>query len=148
MAVRLQNSNRRNDVHGIAGSFVRILDFAGLSSNLAYASVFIGYIGTDSVGPLIKRFAAKKPVKKMVEINNQRKAFLDMLYAWSEGLITGVRKPEIMVANGVIVGGGYSLITQITLANFCHAKPQTQISNCRPLPAAFRWWDAYRNNLA
>ena len=37
----------------------------------------------------------------MVEINNQRKAFLDML-AWSEGkLITDVRKPEIMA----IVGG-------------------------------------------
>ena len=33
----------------------------------------------------------------MVEINNQRKAFLDML-AWSEReLITDVRKPEIMV---------------------------------------------------
>ena len=31
----------------------------------------------------------------MVEINNQRKA-LDML-AWSEELITDVRKPEIMV---------------------------------------------------
>ena len=31
----------------------------------------------------------------MVEINNQRKAF-DML-AWSEELITDVRKPEIMV---------------------------------------------------
>ena len=31
----------------------------------------------------------------MVEINN-RKAFLDML-AWSEELITDVRKPEIMV---------------------------------------------------
>ena len=30
----------------------------------------------------------------MVEINNQRKAFLDML-AWSEELITDVRKPEI-----------------------------------------------------
>ena len=32
----------------------------------------------------------------MVEINNQCKAFLDML-AWSEGTITTVRKPEIMV---------------------------------------------------
>ena len=32
----------------------------------------------------------------MVEINNQRKAFPDML-AWSEELITDVRKPEIMV---------------------------------------------------
>ena len=32
----------------------------------------------------------------MVEINNQRKVLLDML-AWSEELITDVRKPEIMV---------------------------------------------------
>ena len=33
----------------------------------------------------------------MVEINNQRKAFLDML-AWSEGTDNGrPRKPEIMV---------------------------------------------------
>ena len=41
---------------------IRDLDFAGLSSNLAYiTSVFIGYIGTDSIGSLNKRFAAKKP---------------------------------------------------------------------------------------
>ncbi len=42
--------------------FVRdLLDLAGLSSNLAYiASVFIGYIGTDSIGNLIKKLAAKK----------------------------------------------------------------------------------------
>ncbi|HBN1472749.1 phage holin, lambda family [Salmonella enterica] len=42
--------------------FIRdLLDLAGLSSNLAYiTSVFIGYIGTDSIGSLIKRFAAKK----------------------------------------------------------------------------------------
>ena len=32
----------------------------------------------------------------MVEINNQRKAFLDML-AWSEGTDNGRQKPEIMV---------------------------------------------------
>ena len=40
----------------------------------------------------------------MVEINNQRKAFLDML-AWSEELMADVRKPEIMDTD-VIVGGG------------------------------------------
>ena len=46
----------------IIAQFIRDLDFAGLSSNLAYiTSVFIGYIGTDSIGSLIKRFAAKKP---------------------------------------------------------------------------------------
>ena len=43
----------------IVSSFVTF--DAGLSSNLAYiTSVFIGYIGTDSIGSLIKRFAAKK----------------------------------------------------------------------------------------
>ena len=63
MAARLQNSNRRNDAgHALSPVFIRdLLDFAGLSSNLAYiTSVFIGYIGTDSIGSLIKRFAAKK----------------------------------------------------------------------------------------
>ena len=63
---------------------------------LAYiTSVFIGYIGTDSIGSLIKRFAAKKAGVEDGR-NHQRKAFLDML-AWSEELITDVRKPEIMV---------------------------------------------------
>ena len=59
---RLQNSNRRNDVrHYRLVHSSDLLDFAGLSSNLAYITgVFIGYIGTDSIGSLIKRFAAKK----------------------------------------------------------------------------------------
>ena len=53
----------------IAQSIRDLLDFAGLSSNLAYiTSVFIGYIGTDSIGSFIKRFA-KKP--EMVEGGNQ-----------------------------------------------------------------------------
>ena len=51
----------------------------------------------------------------MVEINNQRKAFLDML-AWSEELITDVRKLEIMVMT-VIVGGELFTDYSITLAN-------------------------------
>ena len=83
--------------HLSPSSFVTFSDFAGLSSNLAYiTSVFIGYIGTDSIGSLIKHFAAKKARVKMVEINNQRKAFLDML-AWSEGTDNGRQKTEIMV---------------------------------------------------
>jgi lambda family phage holin len=42
--------------------FVRdLLDFVGLSTNLAYiASVFIGYIGTDSLGALIKKIISKR----------------------------------------------------------------------------------------
>ena len=63
MAVRLQTVIDAIDVRHYRLVFIRdLLDFAGLSSNLAYiTSVFIGYIGTDSIGSLIKRFAAKKP---------------------------------------------------------------------------------------
>ena len=65
--------------------------FAGLSSNLAYMLTCLWLcIGTDSIGSLIKRFAAKKAGVEMVEINNQREAFIDML-AWSEELITDVK---------------------------------------------------------
>ena len=61
MAVRLQNSNRRNDVrhyrpvHSWPSRLRRIKQV-----NRCITSVFIGYIGTDSIGSLIKRFAAKK----------------------------------------------------------------------------------------
>ena len=45
----------------IASSFVTFLTFAGLSSNLAYiTSVFIGYIGTDSIGSSINASAVAK----------------------------------------------------------------------------------------
>ena len=79
----------------IIAQFIRdLLDFAGLSSNLAYiTSVFIGYIGTDSIGSLIKRLPGCQKSREDAEINNQRKAFLDML-AWSEELITDVRNQK------------------------------------------------------
>ena len=57
----------------------------------------------------------------MVEINNQRKAFLDML-AWSEGTDNGRQKPEIMVMMS-LQAESYLLITPIT-SQTCHAKPK------------------------
>ena len=63
MACVLKNGNRRNDVrhYRLVHSGLTLTSLTGLSSNLAYiTSVFIGYIGTDSIGSLIKRFAAKK----------------------------------------------------------------------------------------
>ena len=48
----------------------------------------------------------------MVEINNQRKAFLDML-AWSEGTDNGRQKTR----NHGYDAGEFILITRITLAN-------------------------------
>ena len=51
----------------------------------------------------------------MVEINNQRKAFLDML-AWSEGTDNGRQKTRNH-GYDVIASESYLLITPITLAN-------------------------------
>ena len=57
----------------------------------------------------------------MVEINNQRKAFLDML-AWSEGTDNGRQKTRNH-GYDVIVGGAIYWITPIT-SQTCHAKPK------------------------
>ena len=77
----------------------------------------------------------------MVEINNQRKAFL----AWSEGTDNGRQKTRNH-GYDVIVGG--ELFTDYSDASqTCHAKPKTQINRRRTLPAFSRWWDAYRKQL-
>ena len=79
-------------------------DFAGLSSNLAYiTSVFIGYIGTDSIGSLIKRFAAKKAGVEDGRNLNNNGVRPDML-AWSEGIDNGRQKTRNH-GYDVIVGG-------------------------------------------
>ena len=52
----------------------------------------------------------------MVEINNQRKAFLDML-AWSEGTDNGRRKTRNHGYDVIVGRRGILLITPITLAN-------------------------------
>ena len=62
---------------------------------ISLTSVFIGYIGTDSIGSLIKRFAAKKAGVEDGKSNNQRSGV--PRYAGVSETITDVRKPEIMV---------------------------------------------------
>ena len=52
----------------------------------------------------------------MVEINNQRKAFLDML-AWSEGIDNDGQKTRNHGYDVIVVAESYLLITPITLAN-------------------------------
>ena len=78
----------------------------------------------------------------MVEINNQRKAFLDML-AWSEGIDNGRQKTRNH-GYDVIVGGELFTDYPDHPRKTCHAKPKTQINRRRTLPASSRWWDAYR----
>ena len=70
----------------------------------------------------------------MVEINNQRKAFLDML-AWSEGTDNGRQKTRNH-GYDVIVGGELFFSCQ-SPSQTCHAKPKTQINRRRTLPASF-----------
>ena len=70
----------------------------------------------------------------MVEINNQRKAFLDML-AWSEGTDNGRQKTRNH-GYDVIVGGELFTGLLRSPSQTCHAKPKTQIRR-RTLPASF-----------
>ena len=52
----------------------------------------------------------------MVEINNQRKAFLDML-AWSEGTDNGRQKTRNHGYDVIVGGELFTEVTPITLAN-------------------------------
>ena len=78
----------------------------------------------------------------MVEINNQRKAFLDML-AWSEGTDNG-RQKNRNHGYDVIVGG--ELFTDYSdhprkLVTLSQNSNQQAPDLCQLLS---RWWDAYR----
>ena len=79
----------------------------------------------------------------MVEINNQRKAFLDML-AWSEGTDNGRQRAEIMVMTVIVGRAIYWLLR--SPSQTCHARP-AQINRRRTLWLLSRWWDAYRKQL-
>ena len=80
----------------------------------------------------------------MVEINNQRKAFLDML-AWSEELITDVRKPEIMVMTSLQAESYFDYSDHprklVTL------NPKLKSTGAGRYQLLSRWWDAYRKQL-
>ena len=71
----------------------------------------------------------------MVEINNQRKASIDML-AWSEGTDNG-RLGFRNHGYDVIVGGETIYWLLRSPSQTCHAKPKTQINGRRTLPASF-----------
>ena len=81
----------------------------------------------------------------MVEINNQRKAFLDML-AWSEGTDNGRQKTRNH-GYDVIVGGELFTDYSDHPRKLVTLNPKTQINRRRTLPASSRWWDVYRKQL-
>ena len=77
--------------------------------------MFIGYIGTDSIGSLIKRFAAKK-----AGVEDEAKSIINVGVPRYAGVVGGTDNGRQKTRNhgyDVIVGEGYLLITPITLAN-------------------------------
>ena len=82
----------------------------------------------------------------MVEINNQRKAFLDML-AWSRELITDVRKPENH-GYDVIVGG--ELFTRLPdhPRKLVTLNPKLKSTGAGRYQLLSRWWMPTASSLA
>ena len=64
------------------------------------------------------------------------------MLAWSEELITSVRKPEIARLLDVIVGGKlFTVVTPITLANIT-LNPKLKSAGAGRCQLLSRWWDA------
>ena len=79
----------------------------------------------------------------MVEINNQRKAFLDML-AWSR--TDNGRQKTRNHGYDVIVGERAITVTR-SPSQTCHAKPKLKSTGAGRYQLLSRWWDAYRKQL-
>ena len=78
----------------------------------------------------------------MVEINNQRKAFLDML-AWSEGTDNGRQKTRNH-GYDVIVSEKLLLITPDHPRKLVTLNPKLKSTGAGRYQLLSRWWDAYR----
>ena len=78
----------------------------------------------------------------MVEINNQRKAFLDML-AWSEGTDNGRQKTRNH-GYDVIVGGELFTDYSDHPRKLVTLNPKLKSTGAGRYRLLSRWWDAYR----
>ena len=81
----------------------------------------------------------------MVEINNQRKAFLDML-AWSEGTDNGRQKPGNH-GYDVIVGGELFTDYSDHPRKLVTLNPKLKSTDAGRYQLLSRWWDAHRKQL-
>ena len=72
----------------------------------------------------------------MVEINNQRKAFLDML-AWSEGTDNGRQKTRNHGYDVIVGGELFTDYSDHSLRKLVTLNLKTQINRRRTLPASF-----------
>ena len=81
----------------------------------------------------------------MVEINNHRKAFLDML-AWSEGIDNGRQKTRNH-GYDVIVGGELFTDYSDHPRKLVTLNPKLKSTGAGRYQLLSRWWDAYRKQL-
>ena len=81
----------------------------------------------------------------MQEINNQRKAFLDML-AWSEGTDNGRQKTRNH-GYDVIVGGELFTDYSDHPRKLVTLNPKLKSTGVPDVTSFFRWWDAYRKQF-
>ena len=107
--------------------------------------MFIGYIGTDSIGSLIKRFAAKKAGVEDGRTGQSVTAASDML-AWSEGTDNGRQKTRNH-GYDVIVGGELFTDYPITSQTVTLNQNSNQQAPDATVWLLSRWWDAYRKQL-
>ena len=82
----------------------------------------------------------------MVEINNQRKAFLDML-AWSEGIDNGRQKTRNHGYDVIVAAESYLTLLR-SPSQTCHAKPKTQSTGAGRYQLLSRWWMPTASSLA
>ena len=86
----------------------------------------------------------------MVEINNQRKAFLDML-AWSEGTDNGRQKTRksMRLPTASLLRPGGELFTDYSdhPRKLVTLNPKLKSTGAGRYQLLSRWWDAYRKQL-
>ena len=83
----------------------------------------------------------------MVEINNQRKAFLPICWRGRRELITDVRKPEIAVTDAKLVGGELFTDYSDHPRKLVTLNPKLKSTGAGRYQLLSRWWDAYRKQL-
>ena len=82
----------------------------------------------------------------MVEINNQRKAFLDIKLAWSEGTDNGRQKTRNH-GYDVIVGGELFTDYSDHPRKLVTLNPKLKSTGAGRYQLLSCWWDAYRKQL-
>ena len=107
--------------------------------------MFIGYIGTDSIGSLIKRFAAKKAGVEDGR-NHCRSAVPRYAGAWSEGTDNGRQKTRNH-GYDVIVGGELFTDYSDHPRKLVTLNPKLKSTGAGRYQLLSRWWDAYRKQL-